>query len=44
VDDRIAGAMDDPSTQRLEALHGAADSLILAESAEIDRIIANIHH
>lgn len=42
VDDRIAGAMDDPSMQRLEALHGAADALIRSESDEIDRIVANI--
>ncbi|MFD4420920.1 patatin-like phospholipase family protein [Agromyces sp. NPDC058484] len=42
VDDRIAGAMDDPSTSRLTALRDAAQSLIRDESAEIDRIVANL--
>ncbi|MGO4690106.1 patatin-like phospholipase family protein [Glaciibacter sp. 2TAF33] len=42
IDDRIAGAMDDPSVQRLAALHAAADALIQSDSDEIDRIVANI--
>ncbi|NWL32086.1 patatin-like phospholipase family protein [Paenarthrobacter nitroguajacolicus] len=42
IDDRIAGAMDDPSLSRLEALQQAAQSLIQSESGEIDRIVANI--
>jgi hypothetical protein len=42
IDDRVAGAMDDPSTERLAVLRAAAESLISSESAEIDRIVANI--
>lgn len=42
VDDRIAGAMDDPSDTRLDALRAAAESLVQSESEEIDRIVANI--
>lgn len=44
IDDRIAGAMDDPSRPRLDALRAAADSLIRSESVEIDRIVSNINN
>jgi predicted acylesterase/phospholipase RssA len=42
IDDRIAGAMDDPSPARLTALAGAAQHLISTESNEIDRIVSNL--
>lgn len=42
VDDRIAGAMDDPSQARLTALAGAAQQLILTENDEIDRVVSNV--
>ena len=38
VDDRVAGAMDDPSQIRLTELKGAAEGLIRARSADIDFI------
>jgi predicted acylesterase/phospholipase RssA len=42
VDERIAGAMDDPSPQRLTALKGAADALIHTRGAELDDIVRAI--
>lgn len=42
VDDRVAGAMDDPSPERLSALNGAAAGLIAASSADIDLIAATL--
>lgn len=42
IDDRIAGAMDDPNPDRLNALRAAAIDLIRTESNEIDRIVANL--
>jgi len=42
IDDRIAGAMDDPSPARLGALRGAAETLIQTESDELDRIVARL--
>ncbi|MFF9870037.1 patatin-like phospholipase family protein [Streptomyces sp. NPDC013953] len=42
IDSRAAGAMDDPSRQRLEVLKAAADDLIRARSAELDEIAARL--
>ncbi|MBT1189555.1 patatin-like phospholipase family protein [Streptomyces sp. CJ_13] len=42
VDNRVAGAMDDPSSQRLGVLKAAADDLILDKSADLDEIVARL--
>lgn len=39
LDDRIAGAMDDPSPARLDLLKAAADDLIRSDSARIDAVL-----
>lgn len=42
IDSRIAGAMDDPSPDRLRMLEAAANGLITGKAAEIDRIVAHL--
>ena len=42
LDPRIAGAMDDPSKERLAALRAAAEGLISRESAAIDRLVKEL--
>ena len=43
IDERVAGAMDDPSSQRLDALKAAADGLIRASSRDLDDIVARLN-
>lgn len=42
VDSRVAGAMNDPSVERLKVLREAADALVARESADIDALIADL--
>jgi patatin-like phospholipase/acyl hydrolase len=42
VDARVAGAMDDPSVQRLGVLKAAADALITRQSTDVDEIVARL--
>ncbi|MCX4694809.1 patatin-like phospholipase family protein [Streptomyces sp. NBC_01408] len=42
VDNRVAGAMDDPSSQRLGVLKAAADDLIRSKNADLDEIVARL--
>ena len=43
IDERVAGAMDDPSPPRLGALKAAADGLIQASSNDLDDIVARLN-
>jgi patatin-like phospholipase/acyl hydrolase len=42
VDDRIAGAMDDPSPARLDLLRASADELVRSDSARIDAVLERL--
>ncbi|MFE9598956.1 patatin-like phospholipase family protein [Streptomyces hokutonensis] len=42
VDNRVAGAMDDPSSQRLGVLKAAAGDLIRAKNADLVEIVARL--
>lgn len=44
IDDRIAGAMDDPSASRLQALASAAERMIRDSSTAIDLVVQQILH
>lgn len=43
LDPRVAGAMNDPSTERLAVLRDAAENMIRQESASIDALVAQLH-